>query len=53
MAKRFIDISVRLESEIKSDPPIMLPEIEYHTHKNTAEQVCAFFSGLKPDDLWS
>lgn len=26
----------------------MLPEIEYQTHKNTAEQVCAIFPGLQP-----
>ena len=51
MSKRFIDISVRLESDIQSDPAFMLPEIEYQTHKNTAEQVCAFFPGLEPADL--
>ena len=51
MTKRFVDISVRLESEIQSDPSFMLPEIEYHTHDNTAEQICAFFPGLKPSDL--
>ena len=30
---------------------MMLPEIEYHTHENTAEQICAFFPGLERDDL--
>ncbi|UYV36678.1 cyclase family protein [Rhodobacteraceae bacterium D3-12] len=51
MPRRFVDISVPLEMGIVSDPPIMLPEIEYMTHEDTAEQVMAFFPGLQKDDL--
>ncbi|MEZ5714088.1 MAG: cyclase family protein [Paracoccaceae bacterium] len=51
MPRRFVDISVPLETGIVSDPPIMLPEIEYMTHAQTAEQVMAFFPGLKREDL--
>ncbi|KPP87032.1 MAG: putative metal-dependent hydrolase [Rhodobacteraceae bacterium HLUCCO07] len=51
MPRRFVDISVPLETGIVSDPPIMLPEIEYMTHDQTAEQVMAFFPGLKREDL--
>ncbi len=51
MARRFVDLSVPLESGIASDPPIMLPEISYLSHKETAEQVCSFFPGLKVNDL--
>ena len=51
MTKRFIDISVRLESDIQSDPTFMLPEIEYHTHKNTVCAGVRFFPGLEPSDL--
>ena len=51
MPRRFVDISVPLEMGIVSDPPIMLPEIEYMTHAQTAEQVMAFFPGLKREDL--
>lgn len=29
MARRFIDISVALEAGIASDPPIMLPQIDF------------------------
>ena len=47
MPRRFVDLSVPLEAGIASDPPIMLPKIEYQTHKDTAAQVCAFFPGLK------
>ena len=33
--RKFIDISVALESGIPSDPPIMLPEIDYFDHSMT------------------
>ncbi|MGD9865046.1 MAG: cyclase family protein [Pseudodonghicola sp.] len=51
MARRYVDLSVPLEMGIVSDPPIMLPQIEYLTHDQTAEQVMAFFPGLKKEDL--
>ncbi|HSG56339.1 MAG TPA: cyclase family protein, partial [Paracoccaceae bacterium] len=51
MTRRLIDISVALEAGIASDPPIMLPQIEYHAHADTAAQVASFFEGLTPDDL--
>ncbi len=49
MARRFVDLSVPLETGIVSDPPIMLPEIEYLTHDQTAEQVMSFFPGFARD----
>jgi kynurenine formamidase len=36
---------------IASDPPIMMPEITYMSHAETAEQIMAFFPGLKKEDL--
>ena len=51
MPRRYVDLSVPLETGIVSDPPIMLPEIEYMTHDQTAEQVMSFFPGLKKEDL--
>lgn len=51
MPRRLVDISVALEADIASDPPIMLPEIEYHRHADTAAQVAGFFPGLKAEDL--
>lgn len=51
MSRRFIDLSVALESDIASDPDIMLPQIEYSSHKDTASQVAAFFPGLDVEDL--
>jgi kynurenine formamidase len=51
MARRFIDISVPLEAEIASDPPPMLPVIDYIDHKQSAEQMIQFFPGLTVDQL--
>ena len=51
MPRRFIDLSVPLETGIASDPEIMLPQIEYFSHKDTAEQMAGFFPGMTPDQL--
>lgn len=51
MTRKFMDLSVPLEADIASDPEIMLPEIEYFTHKDTADQMTGFFPGLEADDL--
>lgn len=51
MPRRFVDISVPLETGIVSDPEQMLPKIEYFDHAQTAEQVCGYFEGLKEDQL--
>jgi len=51
-AKRtLIDISVAIEADIPSDPPIMLPEIDYFDHQMTVEQMKPFFPGLEKDQL--
>ncbi len=51
MTRQFIDISVALEADIASDPPMMLPEIDYMTHAQTAGQIASFFPGMTTDDL--
>ncbi len=51
MARRIVDLSVPLEADIASDPPIMLPQIEYFDHQMTAQQVMEFFPGLTKEDL--
>lgn len=48
---RIIDLSVALQAGIASDPPMMLPEIDYIGHKDSIAQVTSLFPGLKPDDL--
>lgn len=51
MSRRFIDLSVPLETGIASDPPPMLPQIDYFNHAATAGQMTDYFPGLTPDDL--
>jgi kynurenine formamidase len=51
MARRIIDISVSLRSGIVSDPPMMLPEIEYVSHQESAPVVASLFPGLSEKDL--
>ena len=51
MPRKFIDLSVALETGIISDPPMALPEIEYVDHAMSADQICSFFPGLDKKDL--
>lgn len=51
MPRRIVDLSVALEAEIASDPPPMIPVIDYVDHKRSAEQMVQFFPGLRPDQL--
>ena len=51
MKRRIIDLSVALEADVQSDPPSMLPQIEYFHHDQTAEQLLSFFPGLQREDL--
>jgi len=50
MPRRLIDISVPLEAGIPSDPPYMLPVIEYLDHHLTAPRM-AEFMGVRVDQL--
>ncbi len=50
MAHRLIDLSVALRDDIRSDPPEMLPKIEYHSHQMTAPTVASYF-GVSIDQL--
>ena len=47
---RLIDISAPLMAGIASDPPEMLPAIEYHDHHMTAPRLAAYF-GVRQDQL--
>jgi len=48
---RIIDLSVALKAGIASDPPSMLPKIEYLDHKQGADDFALMFPGLKPQQL--
>lgn len=48
---RIIDLSVSIESGLASDPPFMIPEIEYWDHKKGADNMLTFFPGATYSDL--
>ena len=48
---RIVDLSVALKAGIKSDPPFMLPSIEYQDHKVGAREFMMLFPGLKAEQL--
>jgi kynurenine formamidase len=49
--RRLVDLSVALENEVAADPPGAGPKIEYFQHAETAETICQFFPGLRPENL--
>jgi kynurenine formamidase len=51
MTNRIVDLSIAIENDLPSDPPIMIPKIDYLDHAQGAEQMKEFFPGLKKDQL--
>jgi kynurenine formamidase len=49
--RRMIDLSVSLQAGIASDPPFMLPEIDYVDHAQSAPDVARIFPGMTPEQL--
>lgn len=49
--RRYVDLSIAIEDGLPSDPPMMIPKIEYSDHKAGAEQMKMFFPGLANDQL--
>ena len=49
--KRIVDLSITVEASLPSDPPIMIPEIDYIDHTRGAEQMKDFFPGLETEQL--
>ena len=43
MTHRLIDLSVPLRADIASDPPYMLPQIDYVDHHQSAPAIAAYF----------
>jgi kynurenine formamidase len=48
---RFIDLSIAIEPDLPSDPPPMIPQIDYVNHSVGAEQMMDFFPGVKKEQL--
>ena len=51
MPRTLIDISVPLENDVKADPEVSRPHIAYIDHKQSVDDLAAFFPGLRPQDL--
>jgi kynurenine formamidase len=49
--KRFVDLSISIEPGLPSDPPMMIPKVDYVTHEMGAEQMMEFFPGVTKDQL--
>jgi kynurenine formamidase len=49
--KRFIDLSISIEENLPSDPPIMIPKINYIDHAQGSKQMKDFFPGVTKDQL--
>ncbi|MCA1959722.1 MAG: cyclase family protein [Desulfomonile sp.] len=49
--RRFIDLSIAIEADLPSDPPMMIPKIDYSNHEAGAVQMELFFPGLRREDL--
>ena len=50
-ARRSLDLSLAIEPFLPSDPPLMIPKIDYIDHAQGAVQMQDFFPGLKQDQL--
>ena len=51
MAQRIVDISMPLENDVPSDPPLARPKLRYFNHAETFDRVASFFPGLSREDL--
>jgi kynurenine formamidase len=49
--KRVIDLSISIEANLQSDPPMMIPKIHYIDHTMGAEQMQDFFPGITKEQL--
>ena len=48
---KIIDLTMLLEEDLPSDPPIQIPKIQRRNHTDTAEEMPAYFPGATIDDL--
>ncbi len=44
----YIDLSIAIEPDLPSDPPMMIPKVQYCTHEEGAEQMKLFFPDIEP-----
>jgi hypothetical protein len=49
--RRFVDLSIYLENEVLSDPPMLAPKIEYQKHRDTIGDFIKLLPGVAPEDF--
>jgi kynurenine formamidase len=49
--KHFVDLSISIETGLPSDPPMMIPKIDYIDHILGADSMQEFFPGVKKEQL--
>jgi kynurenine formamidase len=49
--KRFVDLSISIEVNLPSDPPVMIPKIDYIDHAQGVGQMMEFFPGVTQEQL--
>ena len=47
---RIVDLSIYLENDVLSDPPMLAPKIEYRNHQETLPEFLKLLPGTKEDD---
>jgi len=50
-SKRFVDLSIAIEAGLPSDPPAMIPTVQYLSHEQGAVHMAEFFPGVTKDQL--
>ena len=51
MSQKIIDLSIFLENDVISDPPVYRPKIDYIDHHMSVPELLEFFPGLEGKDL--
>src|SRR6266851_9088666 len=51
MSQSIVDLSIFLENDVISDPPLYRPKIDYIDHRMSLPELVGFFPGLQAEDL--
>ena len=49
-SRRIVDLSIYLENDVLSDPPVMAPKITYLNHADTVTEFTKLLPGTRPED---
>jgi kynurenine formamidase len=49
--RTIVDLSIFLENDVVSDPPVYRPKIDYIDHRMSVPELVGFFPGLMVEDL--